>query len=179
MPPSSLPEDGAFSHSKHKMHTLRTVRRLNIKGGMGMRSCSDFRYRLEEAILDEIACAGLFSAIADKAPSPEQRQLIESVAEDDAAHAGIFAAFISDAEMPVCHPIQMPEAKGTFLSLIHNAVSIKLSAFRRYSHFADYAPTQAARYVMLSVMKEELHHVRLLEALTETVQAPEKNTTGS
>jgi len=138
-----------------------------------MRSCSDFRYRLEEAILDEIACAGLFSAMANEASAPVQKQLIESVSEDDAAHASIFAAFLSDNEMPVCHPIKMPEIKRPFPELIENAVNIKLSACRRYSYFSDYAPTQAARYIMLSVMKEEMHHVRLLEALLETVTGAE------
>ena len=132
-----------------------------------MNPYADFRYRLEEAVIDEIACAGLFSAIALKAPASEQRQLIECISEDDEAHAKIFAAFISYQPMSVCQPIRMPEANGEWTDLLSKAIDTKLSVHRRYSYLADYAPTQAARYILLSVMTDELSHVRILEALKE------------
>lgn len=132
-----------------------------------MNPCADFRYRLEEAVLEETAHAGLISALVENAKTGEQARILEAVLESDQAHALIFASLMSASPMSVCHPIAVPKADAEFSRLLESVIAQKLRAYRRLSVLAECAPTQMIRYTILAVMQDELNHTRILNSLME------------
>lgn len=132
-----------------------------------MNPCADFRYRLEEAVLEEIGYTASLSSLAEAAPTREQAILLTNISRSDQANAMLCAALISGKPMSVCQPVAFPDTALPFHALLDDVIRSKKKTSARYALLCDYAPTQEIRYLLLSAMQSQLQHAQILSALRQ------------
>jgi len=124
----------------------------------------NFKQRVEQAVRDELMDAARYTRMALRAPNPELRAILQSIAADENGHARTFAA-IANLDPVGLGAAEREEERESFPEGLRRAIQGELEAVAEYAQLAQMAPNPELRNLIISIVADELGHARILAAV--------------
>lgn len=118
---------------------------------------------VKESVGNEAEDEMEYNKLARLAPNEEQKDIINSIKENEIIHNKIFRKIFTELTgviLPIENVTTNPDEKNTlsYVEMLKNAMFGELKAVERYRELLAYAPSKAIYNMIMYVMTDEIKH---------------------